>query len=575
MSDPKSPDPKRKELTMEHRLMLAFGLMGLVLIGSTYLMPKPPAPAPKAATQKAPAPAPAPPAPKAESKAGTAPKKPLPAEAEPGTVVGRADETAVVETDLYKITFSNRGAVARSWILKAFKDSNGKPLELVNRKIEGKTVYPLAVRFHTEQSAEALNTPLYAMRVIEGGMGVEFEYSAAPWYAKKRIVFKKGSYLANLESEVRNSGTPKPHLIYWRGGFGDASVIGAAAATSSVRFDIAANEVKLLTAKEAGGAPGGYQAHRGRFSFAGIQDAYFAAVALPETGKDFEIHSLSDSIQNSIDDKFDPHPGVALGGDAVNKFEMFVGPKDTDLLKSISPRLEQLVDFGWFTLLAKPLFMTLHWLDETYIHNYGWTIVIITVVINFLLLPLKISSLKSMKKMSLLQPQIAAINEKYRGMKMTDPRKQDQQAEVMELYKKHSVNPVGGCVPMGLQIPFFIAFYKVLSSAIELRGASWLWVDDLSRPESIPIRVLPIAMVATQFIMQKMTPSTSVDPAQQRVMLMMPAFLGFMFYGVSSGLVLYWLTGNLVGILQQWFFNKTFHAPAAPAVPPSPKKRAK
>jgi YidC/Oxa1 family membrane protein insertase len=180
-----------------------------------------------------------------------------------------------------------------------------------------------------------------------------------------------------------------------------------------------------------------------------------------------------------------------------------------------------------------------------------------------------------MKKMSELQPQIAAINEKYRGMKMTDPRKQNQQAEVMELYKKHNVNPVGGCVPMALQIPFFIAFYKVLSAAIELRGASWLWVEDLSRPETIPIRILPVAMVVTQFIMQKMTPATSADPAQQRVMLMMPAFLGFMFYGVSSGLVLYWLTGNLVGILQQWFFNKTFHAPAAAPPAAAPKKKAK
>jgi len=585
MSDPKTPEskpsgassakrPAKRELTMEHRLMLAFALMGIVLIGSTYLMPKPPEEAPKSAS-KAPAtaaseikPAPAPPV---ERKAGvekTAPPK-------TASIAGATEETAVIETDLYRIEFTNRGAVARSWILKAFKDSNGKPLDLVNPKLQGKTVYPMAVRFHSGQSAEPLNTPLYAMRLIEGGIGIEFEYSVAPWYARKRLLFKKGSYLTTLESEVRNSGTPKPHLIYWRGGFGDASVIGAAAATSTVRFDLAANEVKLLTAADAGGAPGGYQAHRGRFSFAGIQDAYFAAVALPDTNRDFEIHSLSDSIENSIDGKYDPHPGVALGGDAVNRFEIFVGPKDTDLLKSISPRLEQLVDFGWFAFLAKPLFLALHWLNAGYIHNYGWTIVIITVIINFLLLPLKISSLKSMKKMSELQPQIAAINEKYRGMKMTDPRKQNQQAEVMELYKKHNVNPVGGCVPMALQIPFFIAFYKVLSAAIELRGASWLWVEDLSRPETIPIRILPVAMVVTQFIMQKMTPATSADPAQQRVMLMMPAFLGFMFYGVSSGLVLYWLTGNLVGILQQWFFNKTFHAPAAAPPAAAPKKKAK
>jgi YidC/Oxa1 family membrane protein insertase len=142
----------------------------------------------------------------------------------------------------------------------------------------------------------------------------------------------------------------------------------------------------------------------------------------------------------------------------------------------------------------------------------------------------------------------------------------------MELYKKHGVNPMGGCVPMILQIPFFIAFYKVLSVAIELRGAPWLWVTDLSRPETLPIRILPVAMIATQFVMQKMTPSTTADPAQQRIMLLMPLFLGFMFYGVSAGLVLYWLTGNVVGIAQQWFFNRWFPA-SAPAPAPAGKKR--
>ena len=160
-------------------------------------------------------------------------------------------------------------------------------------------------------------------------------------------------------------------------------------------------------------------------------------------------------------------------------------------------------------------------------------------------------------------------------MKFNDPRKQGQQQEVMELYKKHGVNPMGGCMPMALQIPFFIAFYKVLSNAIELRGAEWLWVTDLSRPETLAIRILPIAMLGTQFIMQKMTPATTTDPAQQRVMLLMPLMLGFMFYGVSSGLVLYWLTGNLVGILQQVVFNRLFPAPAGSAPAPTQKRDKK
>ena len=134
---------------------------------------------------------------------------------------------------------------------------------------------------------------------------------------------------------------------------------------------------------------------------------------------------------------------------------------------------------------------------------------------------------------------------------------------------------MGGCMPMAIQIPFFIAFYKVLSSSIELRGAEWLWVTDLSRPETLAIRILPIAMIASQFIVQKMTPSTAADPSQQKIMLLMPLFLGFMFYGVSSGLVLYWLTGNLVGILQQMYFNRTTTAPVIETRPSPVKKRSR
>jgi YidC/Oxa1 family membrane protein insertase len=248
--------------------------------------------------------------------------------------------------------------------------------------------------------------------------------------------------------------------------------------------------------------------------------------------------------------------GAGVGGSGENRFSAFVGPKDVDILRGVSPKLEQVVDFGWFTVIARPLFLSVNWVNNRWVHNYGWSIVVVTVIINFLLLPLKFTSLKSMKKMQLLQPQIAAINAKYKGLSIRDPKKADQNQEVMDLYKKHGVNPMGGCVPMVLQIPFFFAFYKVLTVAIEMRGAEWLWVSDLSQPEHIPIRILPVAMIITQFIMQKMTPSTSADPTQQRMMLMMPLILGFMFYGMSSGLVLYWLTGNLVGIAQQWFFNR-------------------
>jgi YidC/Oxa1 family membrane protein insertase len=252
---------------------------------------------------------------------------------------------------------------------------------------------------------------------------------------------------------------------------------------------------------------------------------------------------------------------------------MFVGPKDLDLLRRVDPKLEHIVDFGWFGILAKPLFLALNWVNDKYVHNYGWSIVVVTIAINFLLLPLKFSSLKSMKKMQMLQPQIAAINEKYKNISIRDPKKAEQNQETMDLYKRNGVNPMGGCMPLALQIPFFIAYYKVLSVAIEMRGAHWLWVTDLSQPETLPIHILPLLMIGTQFLLQKMTPSTTADPAQQKVMMLMPLMMGFFFYSAQSGLVLYWLTGNVVGLAQQWFFNRISAAPLTTELAPAPKKK--
>ncbi len=207
-------------------------------------------------------------------------------------------------------------------------------------------------------------------------------------------------------------------------------------------------------------------------------------------------------------------------------------------------------------------------------HNFGWAIVLVTVAINLVLFPLRISSMKSSKKMQSLQPQIAAINAKYKNLSMRDPRKAEQNQEMMDLYKKNGVNPVGGCLPMLLQLPFFFAFYTVLTVAIEMRGSSWLWVHDLSQPETLAIRVLPILLIVTQFLSQKMTPSPGMDPTQQKMMMIMPIALGYMFYFASAGLVLYWLTGNLVGIVQQMLLNRGGSPPPAVVdVKPTTKKK--
>lgn len=562
-----TPDGK-KEMSMEVRLLLAFLLMGAVLFLTPYIYKPAPVEQPKkAAPAKQEAAQPQAPAPKP-----VAAPKPRTAAPPPGQITAPAEEQVQIETDVYRITFSNRGAVVKSWVFKdkRYVDNKGKPLEVVN-PAASKVGYPFSITFRGTQPAADVNQALYAVKRSPDGLGVEFEFSDGSVHVRKSFQFSKQSYLSKFHSTVTNQGSPVPHLLAWRGGFGDPTVENPATAQHSLYFDLSANK---LVVNEAKAAKDGPVTVSGRYSFAGLEDHYFAAVFLPlANDATVEMTTFSDMLPVPAAGRDDAHVGTAVGVGGENAFSVFVGPKDVDLLKKIDPKLAGLIDWGWFWFLAQPLFISLNWVHDHVVHNYGWAIIIVTIVINMLTLPLRLSSMKSMKKMAAIQPQIQAINEKYKGIGMRDPRRQQQNQEVMELYKRHGVNPAGGCVPMLLQIPFFFAFYKVLTVAIELRGASWLWVTDLSLPEQLPIRVLPITMIVTQFILQKMTPSTTADPMQQRMMLFMPLMLGFFFYGVSSGLVLYWLTGNLIGIAQQLVFNRMNKQPepAAPAVAPRKK----
>jgi YidC/Oxa1 family membrane protein insertase len=245
-----------------------------------------------------------------------------------------------------------------------------------------------------------------------------------------------------------------------------------------------------------------------------------------------------------------------------------VAPKDLDVLRSVKPPLDSLVNFGWFSFVAKPLFLGLRYIYDRWVHNYGWAIVILTIFINLAMFPLKLKSIRSAQEMQRIAPQVKAIQERYKQYKFNDPRKNRMNQEIMKLYQEHHINPLGGCLPMLLQLPFLYAFYNVLSASIELRHAPWiLWIKDLSSPDKfhllgLPLPILPTLMIVTMFILQKMTPMTTADPAQQRMMMIMPLVFGIMFYNFASGLVLYWLTGNIVGIAQQAFINKMMPPPA-------------
>ncbi len=550
-----SPSGEKKELSMEKRLLLAFGLMGLVLLGSQYLMPTQPAP-PKAENKAAepappvqPAPAPAPNEPKAQTPSRKKPAAP----AQPAVIADTVEKPGiVVETDVFKVIFTNRGATVRSWVLKNYKDSAGKPVELVNLAGEQKTGRPFSYAYRNRKPSADLNNALFQVKESPGR--VEFNFSDGKTSAKKVFNFEPSMYRSRLVSEVSEDGQSLPHLLSWRGGFGDLTAHNAVSMMHSVHYDSATAKLIVEEAKIAKEGP---VLVTGSFGFAGLQDAYFAAVILPEPGQTTDFQTWDDTFKSPGSEDEVAHVGAAFGTQGALDTTLFVGPKDLDLLRQAHPRLEQLIDWGWFSFIARPLFLFLNWFNNNYTHNWGWAIVIVTVIINTALLPLRFTTMRSAQKMAKLQPKIQAINERYKGISMKDPRKQKQNEEMMALYKSEGINPLGGCIPMLLQMPFFFAFFKVLSVAIELRGAPWLWVGDLAQPEAGMIRYLPILMLITQVLMQKMTPTAGGDQSQQKLMMtMMPIILVVMFYSASSGLVLYWLTGNVVGIVQQYFFNK-------------------
>lgn len=565
---------EKKELSMEMRLLLAFGLMGLVLFVTQYLMPK----VTKPAAQPAPVaqsvdgkkaeeakpvetatPAPAQTAvPAKAGKAGAA------AAADAVThVAGEKEQLTVIDTDVYRITFTNRGACLHSWILKKYKDINGKPVELISTTAAPKVGWPFSYIFPGQKPGTDLNGALFLVKQPDP-QTLEFEYADATTAAKKSFHFDGKSYKSTFRSEVMSGGKGVRHQLAWRGGFGDRSVHNAPDIQKSVHYDT----VKAKLVEEGSGAASkGPLSVSGAFDFAGIEDTFFAAVVMPEPGSTIDFTTWQDHVVPVAGAEEKAHVGISVGGRDLNEAVLFVGPKDTSILRSTNPKLETMIDWGWFWFIAKPLFLALHWTYDNLTNNWGWAIVFATVIINLLMLPMRFSQLRSSQKMAKLQPELQAIQARYKDVSMKDPRKQKQNEETMALYQKHGINPVGGCVPLLLQMPFFIAFFKVLSVAIELRGAQWLWVTDLSQPETLPIRILPVTMLVTQVGMQKMTPAAGADPQQQKLMMyMMPIMMTFMFYGASSGLVLYWLTGNVVGIAQQYFFNKAAAKPASAQV---------
>jgi YidC/Oxa1 family membrane protein insertase len=570
---------EKKDLSMEIRLLIAFALAGLILFAQAYFFPSPPAQqtaaktvTPAAATSSA-IPIPA----AGAAASNQANDAQTPAAEVPGQIEAGQEQVFAIDTKLYHVEFSNRGAVVRRWVLKAYKDhadeaGKAKQVDLVNSLSLTRVPAPFSLAFKGQAPATDVNTALYRFQQPDP-LTVNFEFSDGRIDVKKSFSFREDSYLVAVSSQATQNGAPLVHALSWRGGFGDSTASTTLTAQHALYYDTANSKLTTKTVKDAKDGP---VSSAGQYSFAGLEDSYFAGVFLPEGRALVELTEFSDSIPDA-NLKSDPRVGAAVGGEASNTFTFFAGPKDYKLLGNINPKLEQLIDWSWLGIslafITKPIFLVLSWTADHITGNYGWAIVLVTLGINTVLFPLRLTSLKSSKKMQAIQPLIKELNERYKGLPLKDPRQADKNTEMMDLYKKHGINPLGGCLPMLIQLPFLVAFYKVLSVTIELRGASWLWVHDLSQPETLAIRALPIILMVTQFWQQSMTPQPGVDPAQAKMMKwFMPAMMCYIFYFLSSGLVLYYLTSNLVGIAQQVILNRVTPTPV-PVAPPAPKKK--
>jgi len=567
-----------KEPSQEVRTVLAITLsMAVILVWGYFFRSKAPVPPPEQpGAQKTVGSSPAAPSRQAPPTVGAPSETAAPAAAPEPRAAG-GEEKLVVESGVYRVEFSNRGASVRSWQLTREKDDTGKTLDLVHASVSQQSGrWPLMLALDNAQQETSVNGGLYQMKpssgVLQAPAEVEFAWSDGHLAVTKRLRFDT-NFVVNIETSVTLDGKPLPHWVAWRGGFGDVTAFAAADQVKVVYSH--QGSLSDIAAKKAGDEknPDRPVTVAGSYDFAGIVDHYFAAVFLPdgEPGVSLEHWKYDRDVEVEGKKESEPVAEVAAGTASVNpvRMRLFVGPKDLDVLSRVKPPLTDLVSFGSLGIIARPLFDFLKWI-HSYVPNYGWAIVLMTVAINMVLFPLKWRSFHQMLKMQKVMPEIKQIQDRYKKYSMRDPRKQEMNKEVMAVYSREGVNPVGSCLPMVIQMPIWFALYRMLDVAFELRHAPWLlWVHDLSSKD--PYYILPILMCITMYFMQKLTPATTADPAQQRMMNFMPLFMGFIFLKMASGLVLYILTSNVVGTAQQWFLYRVL--PDAKAIGDNSKRK--
>lgn len=546
---------------MEKRALLASVLAIVILIAwQIFFAPAPPRP-----KVDRPAEAPA-----ALPTTGVAPARPAPPRRPPVAVrPPQREEQIRLETDLLEVTLTNQGGAVLSWRIKRYTDEAGQPLDLAPARPTGEPPLSLAAWVEGGQGPDQL------LEVVSRPSGVPGEPQAVLFRTaergglilEKRLTLHPGKYQADLDLRLINAGagatTPNLRVAWgpgFRGAAKDPATAGGQAAALVGGKRVTEDVTKL--SEEA--------VHQGEVAWVAVQDKYFAAALVPVGGSPAAVFGKGVGDRPVAALRF---AGTALpaGAERTVAVHVFAGPKEVERLRDLGQDLERLVDLGWFDFLARPALTLMKFLYG-FTGNYGVVILIITLLQKVVFLPLTQKSLKSMQAMQMLQPKVAAIRERHKG------NTQRINQETMELYKRHGVNPLGGCLPMLVQIPIFIALYNALSSSVELWRAPFaLWIDDLSAPdtlfvlpfalpflgEGVAVRVLPLLMGASMFIQQKMTPTTG-DPRQAQMMLyMMPTLFTFLFWGFPSGLVLYWLGSNVLQIGHQHYMNRFLRKPAA------------
>ena len=563
-----------------HSFLLMMLVMVAVFFGLQYFQstkPKPASPkAPAAATaQNTPAPATTPANTRASTPAGAQPAakdaSAKTAKAAPA-VKAAAVSTTVIENELYRITFSNKGGEVTSWILKRYKTDEGKPLDIVHDQAAEKFGYPLSIYTYEPALTTSINQALYVPSAT-GHLAVPakltFTYSEGGLDVTKTFSFDE-TYVLHATVQVTRNGIPVRALLSWPGGFGDQNNRDSYG-SSQLATNISGKTEHIDPKKVSGGAT-----INGPIQWAGVGDAFFAAVFLPDapdTATLASLHSEMDVSKTIHRTGFGssspatkpiniPVLGAAVGDTAGPvSTRVYVGPKAISVLKAVKaanngPSLESIVDFGFFGVIGKYLFISLQYIHSAGITNWGWAIIILTILINILMLPFRIKTMQNGLKMQRIQPQMTAIKERYKKYKATDPKKGEMNAEIMKLQKDNGVNMFGGCIPTLITLPLLYAFYGMLPRVVELRHAHWLWIPDLQNPD--PWHILPIVMVISQFLVQWYTPSPGVDPSQQKLMAFtMPAISGWFTWYYGAGLALYWAVGNFIGIAQQAVMNRT------------------